>query len=132
MGCEKNQYLDENVKRCVKCPPNAMISQNILIAKSIHDCVCLPGYSLYAGVINSKNRTFTVQPMTPTGCSVCHEGTFSSFASNLPCKECPIGSTTASKGSKDIRECGSTPDLCLPGFKWVPGRFGCVNSTLII
>jgi hypothetical protein len=106
------------------CPPNSIISANILHGKSIYDCICIPGYSL-------KESDEIIRNMTSEGCFVCQEGTYSTFASNLPCKKCPIGSTTRSKGARDVKECGNSPDLCTPGYKWVPGRFGCVNSTLI-
>jgi hypothetical protein len=109
MGCLSNQYILSGI--CTNCP---LFSISKIGATSRSDCLCMPGY----GVDKLGS------------CSICEVGKYSSSASNNPCKPCPEGSTTQNLGSKTVRNCGATADLCLAGYT-IRTNLGCVLTSLL-
>ena len=108
-GCLTNQYLVNGV--CLPCPAFSISGVG---AVSVSECKCMAGYSFQAKTAN---------------CQICPTGTYSSHASDSGCKACPKGSTTAGLGSKSVRECGATQDLCLAGYSWRGVYLGCALSS---
>ena len=109
IGCLSNQYIQSGV--CINCPS---FSISKIGATSQTDCLCMPGYGIAAA----------------GSCMICDVGKYSSSASNSPCKTCPEGSTTKSLGSKSVRNCGATADLCLAGYT-MRTNLGCILTSLI-
>ena len=108
LGCMLDQYVDPATGQCIVCPSHSVAQPG---ASSLADCLCSPGYQLE-------------EP--PRGCQLCPQGSYSSFATNVPCRTCPQGSTTAGMGATSITACGASADLCLEGYRWRLG-VGCFS-----
>jgi len=108
LGCMLDQYADPATGQCIVCPSHSVAQPG---ASSLADCLCSPGYQLEG---------------PPRGCQLCPQGSYSSFATNVPCRTCPQGSTTAGMGATSITACGASADLCLEGYRWRLG-VGCFS-----
>jgi len=112
-GCLSNQYLGTGGV-CLPCPAFSISNVG---AVSLLDCKCMAGYFF-------QDKTLS--------CQICPVGTYSSHATDSGCKPCPKGSTTAGLGSKSVRECGATKELCLSGYSWRGVYLGCAPSSSVV
>ena len=123
VGCLPHQYISQVTKKCTDCPPFSMITD-----ATSSECTCSPGYTI--PLIQAAGSGLK-QKVSASGCVPCPKNTYSSHASNMPCKACPTGSMTSGVGARSVRECGATASLCVRGYTW-KANFGCIPSGALI